>query len=105
MVAAGHGIDACGEEVLADLFGDPEAAGGILAVGDHEIEPEALAQLRDPRGHRDPARAADDIATEENAHQIYSQAYSKRIASASVTIQSRRLSLRPRGTARTSWAA
>ena len=46
VVAERDRVDAGGEEFLADRLGDAEAAGGVLAVDDDEIEPPALAQGR-----------------------------------------------------------
>ena len=58
VIAERDRVGAGGEKFLADRLGDAEAAGGVLAVDDDEIEPPALAQRRQlgraaPRG---PAR-------------------------------------------------
>ena len=44
MIAAGQHIDAGGEKIVRHIARDPESAGGILAIGDNEIDGEALAQ-------------------------------------------------------------
>jgi hypothetical protein len=84
VISTGDDIDTGGEKFLADLFRDPEPAGGIFAVGNHEIEAEALAQFRNLPDHRNPARTTNDISTEKNSHQTYS------------TMPTPRESLRPR---------
>ncbi len=43
VVAERDRVDAGGEALLADGLGDAEAAGGVLAVDDDEIEPPARA--------------------------------------------------------------
>ena len=46
VIAERHRVDADGQELLEDRFGEAEAAGGVLAVDDDEIEPPARAQER-----------------------------------------------------------
>ena len=46
MVAGADDVDAGGVELVADLLGDAEAGGGVLAVHDDEIEPELASQAR-----------------------------------------------------------
>jgi hypothetical protein len=46
VVAERDRVDAGGEERVADRLGDAEAAGGVLGVGDDQIEPPAVAQRR-----------------------------------------------------------
>ena len=48
VVAGRHAVGAGGEQVLEDIFGDAEAAGGVLAVDDDEVE----AVLRDQAGQK-----------------------------------------------------
>ena len=50
----GAGID----ELLIDRLGDAEAAGGVLAVDDDEIEPPVAHQPRQPLEHDRRARCA-----------------------------------------------
>ena len=67
VVAKRHRIDADGAEILEDGFGEAEAAGGVLAVDDDEIEPPAGAQNRNLLEDGGAARPADDVADEEQA--------------------------------------
>ncbi len=60
----GSGIDQLG----ADRLRDAEAAGRILAVDGNEIQPVALDEAGQVLQHHRPARPADDIAEEEEAH-------------------------------------
>ena len=69
VVAERHRVDAGGEELLADRLGDAEAAGGVLAVDDDEIEPPARAQERQPAEDRGAPRAPDHVADEQQPHQ------------------------------------
>ena len=65
VIAERDRVDAGGEEFLADRLGDAEAAGGVLAVDDDEIEPPARAQRRARGEEGGAARAADDVADEQ----------------------------------------
>src|SRR3546814_8716712 len=49
MVAAGDDVGPGFEKLAADLVGDTEAGGRVLAVHDDEVEAEALAQPREMR--------------------------------------------------------
>src|SRR3546814_14471917 len=73
MVAEHDGVDAGGVEVLADLGGDAEAGGGILAVDQHEIEAEALAQRGNSRHHRITPGPSDHITAIQKIHAIVLQ--------------------------------
>ena len=46
VIAERDRVGAGGEKIVADRLGDAEAAGGVLAVDDDEIEPPARAQAR-----------------------------------------------------------
>src|SRR6266550_1675439 len=46
VVAPGHHVDAGGHDLLERLAGDPEPAGGILSVGDREVDRQLPAQTR-----------------------------------------------------------
>ena len=46
VIAGGNHVDAGIEELVADLRGDAEAAGSVLAVDDDEIGRQFLAQRR-----------------------------------------------------------
>ena len=52
MVAGGHDIGAGRNRLAKDLLGDAEAAGGVLAVDDDEIEPEIGDQAGQLLPHR-----------------------------------------------------
>src|SRR5208283_5493217 len=68
VIAKGHGVDACGEELLKDRFGEAEAAGGVLAVDDDEIEIPPRPQQGRLLSHRRAAGASDDVADEQEPH-------------------------------------
>ena len=90
MIAAGQNIDAGGEKIVGDIARDAEAAGGVLAIGDDEIDGEPLAQAGQlGREHVAPG-PADHIADEKNPHALIFQTYARR---SSVTIQSSASSL------------
>src|SRR3546814_18391348 len=59
------------EKLAADLVGDTEAGGRVLAVHDDEVEAEALAQPREMRRNSIAARPADHIPAEQNSHEPY----------------------------------
>ena len=93
MIAGGHDIGAGLVEFACDLVGNADAAGGVLAVDDGEIDgksrPKARQMFLDPV----PSGAADDIAEKENFHvgQPLSVTFTSSSiwnASRSVTIQS-----------------
>ena len=69
VVAERDRVGAGGEELVADRLGDAEAAGGVLAVDDDEIEPPARAQRRQAVDQRRAAGAPDDVADEQQPHQ------------------------------------
>ena len=48
MIAGRHHIGAGVEDVLQDLLGDAEAAGGILAIDDAEVDAKLLTQAGEP---------------------------------------------------------
>ena len=70
VVAAGDDIDARGVELFADLAGDAEAAGRVLAVDDDEIGIQLLAQRRQVREHGVAPRSSDDVAAKQNLHEL-----------------------------------
>src|SRR5258708_21282836 len=63
-----HRVDAVAEDGVGDIPGDAEAGGGVLDVGDDEVQ----RLLFDERGHgaaRDLApRLAEDVADEKDTH-------------------------------------
>ena len=68
VIAERHRVDADGEEFLEDRFGDAEAACGVLAIDDDEIEAPARAQEGNLLNDRRAPRASDDIANEQEPH-------------------------------------
>src|SRR3546814_8974762 len=109
MVAAGDDVGPGFEKLAADLVGDTEAGGRVLAVHDDEVEAEALAQPREMRRNSIAARPADHIPAEQNSHEPYAFlagcAPPLGAAPASVTTRSSGWSVASRGTAATCWAA
>ena len=53
---------------VGEPVGDAGAVGGVLAVGDDEVELELLAQARDERLDRFAAGPAEDVRDEEQPH-------------------------------------
>ena len=54
------------DEILIDRLGDAEAAGGILAVDDDEIERPVADHARQMLGNRGAPGLADDVTDKEN---------------------------------------
>jgi len=67
VVAEGDRIDAGGDQLIGEPGRDAQAAGDVLAVGDHERGLIALAQERQALQQRAPADAPDDVAHEQDA--------------------------------------
>ncbi len=65
VVAAGDEIDAGGKHFIGGLLGEPKAAGGILAVGDHRVDPMLLACERQMLLQRFATRRTHDVADHE----------------------------------------
>jgi hypothetical protein len=53
------------EQLVGDLRRDAEPVRGVLAVDDAEVDPELLAQARQPLLDRTTTRAAVDVGDEE----------------------------------------
>ena len=68
VVAERHGVDPGGEEFLEDRFGQAEAAGGVLAVDDDEVEIPPRPQDRRLLDHRRATRTSDNVADEQEPH-------------------------------------
>ena len=68
MVAERDGVGAGVEEILIDRLGDAEAAGGILAVDDDEIELPVGDQAGQALQHDRPAAAPHHVADKQNSH-------------------------------------
>src|ERR1700730_5210683 len=54
------------DELLVDRLGDPETAGGILAIDDNEIERPVLDHARQMFGYCGAAGLADDVTDKED---------------------------------------
>ncbi len=67
VIAERHRIDADGAEFLEDRFGEAEAASGVLAVDDDEIEPPAGAKEGNLLQDGGAARSPNDVANEQEA--------------------------------------
>ena len=61
-------VDAAVVEFAADLVGDAETGGGVLAVDDDEIEGELSPEPRRVLGDDGAAGPADDVAAQQNPH-------------------------------------
>ena len=68
MIAERHRVDAGIEEFAIDRFGDAEAAGGILAVSDDQIELPVAHKLRQPLKDDGAPAAPNHITDEKDAH-------------------------------------
>ena len=66
VVAERDRVDAEREERVGLLRRDAEPARGVLAVDDDERRRELLAQHREQRLERAPARACDDVSDEQD---------------------------------------
>jgi hypothetical protein len=64
MVAERDRVSAHVQQLASRLLGDPNAAGRVLAVHDHEIGLVGVADSRQQRGERSPADAAHHVADE-----------------------------------------
>ena len=68
VVAGGDHLDAGREDLVRGPLGDADAARRVLAVGDHEVGLELLAQAGEDVREPAAAGAADDVADEEDPH-------------------------------------
>jgi hypothetical protein len=66
VVAGGEDVGAEVEELVGDLRGEAEAAGGVLRVDDGELDVVGLADVADVLADDAAARAAEDVADEED---------------------------------------
>src|SRR5262249_34824205 len=66
VVAERDRVDAGGKQRARGLRRDPESAGDVLAVDDHERRLVALAQLWQALLQRAPANPADEVADEQD---------------------------------------
>jgi len=68
VVAERDHVDARREDLLRRLLGDPHAARGVLAVGDDQVRHPVGPKPGHRRRQGLPARPADDVPYEEQAH-------------------------------------
>ena len=68
VIAERDGVGAGVDQFVVDRLGDAEAAGGVLAVDDDEIELPLRDQAGQLVGDAGAPGAADHVADEENAH-------------------------------------
>ena len=68
VVAERDAVDAAREDAIGEPVGDAGAVGGVLAVGDHEVELELLAQARHERLDRFASGPAEDVRDEQQPH-------------------------------------
>ena len=61
-------MDAAIEQVVADLARDAEAGGGVLGVGDHQVDAVMVDEAVQSPPHELTPGSADDIADEEDVH-------------------------------------
>ena len=101
VIAERHRIDAGLDQFAIDRLGDAEAAGGVLAIGDDQIELPIADKLRQALGDDGSPAPPDNIADEKNAH---AQPFIA-IASRSVSTRSSRASRSVAGTVETSCMA
>ena len=88
MVAECDDIGAGIEEVVADLLGDAEAAGGVFAIHHDEIGRKVRLQVRQVAQERLAPGAPHHVAEEHQPHQPFPPIASTRRAPISVSIQS-----------------
>ena len=70
VVPAGKHIDAVLQQVVRDLRRNPEAGGGVLAVGDHQIDLPLRHEIRQPVVHNLPPRRTHNVSNKKNAHEL-----------------------------------
>jgi hypothetical protein len=70
MVAGGDDIGTGRDRLAKDLFGDAEAAGGVLTIDDDEIEFEVGDQARQLFPHRRAPCLSNHVTEEEKSHMI-----------------------------------
>src|SRR5437870_279993 len=62
VVAAGQDVDSQVEQVVGDLRGEPEPAGRVLAIRNHQVDRMVSPELGDQAGDRLTPRTPDDIS-------------------------------------------
>ena len=68
MIARGHHIHAPIEQRVADVLRDAEARGGVLGVGDREVDAVVLDQRAQAFANQLASGAPDDVPDEQDVH-------------------------------------
>jgi hypothetical protein len=68
VIARSHDVYAPIEQLVADLASDAKASGGILGVGDDDVDGMVFDQARQSALDDIPPGTADDVTNEQNAH-------------------------------------
>ena len=68
VIAGGDHVGACRQRFAVDLLGDAEAARGVLAIDDHEIELEVGDEARQALPHGGAAGTPHHVAQEKKSH-------------------------------------
>ena len=71
VVAAGEHIEAEREEILGDGGGDAEPSGGVLRVGNRQIDLIRFHDVLHVVRHNPPPGRAENIADKENLHRAF----------------------------------
>ena len=71
MISGGDDVGPARLQLASDLGREPGATGSVLAVHDRQIDVELRSESRQERGDRVPARPADDVTDEQDAHRAY----------------------------------
>ena len=66
VVAERYRIDADAQQALADPARDADAVGGVLAVGDHQVERQLVAEAGQPLLDDPPAGRTEDVRDEQD---------------------------------------
>ena len=68
MIAAREQVELEAEELLGDLGSDAETGGGVLDVGDAEVDAVLLDDLVQAVVQQPSTRFAEDVADEQDSH-------------------------------------
>ena len=68
MVAGGENVNTQFEEFLGERRGDAETGGGVLSVGQHEVDGVLLHQSGKALFDDGSSRSAENVADKKNAH-------------------------------------
>jgi hypothetical protein len=68
VIAGRHHVDTPIQEGVADVLGHTEAGGGILGVGDREIDAVMFDEGTKAFAHQLASRPSDDVPDEEDIH-------------------------------------